>query len=224
MIFTHIPVTIPAARMVQGHRYQTPTGTIYDSVTTILGSTKPAADLQKLDEWRKSVGYEVADYILQEASIVGTQVHKLNELYLCNLDDEGPYRLLSRAHHRNFRPFLDRIDRICGTEIILYSNKMSIAGTADCIAEYDNVPSVIDYKTKRLPQETGRIHDYFLQCSAYSMMYEELSGTHVGQAVVLVSSEKDTMQAFVADVSDYQSEFLERLKAYKAKNIARQTS
>lgn len=214
--FTHLPAAIPAARMVQGHKYQTPAGTIYDSVTTVLGRTKPAAEVQKLEEWKESMGYEVAGHILQEAAIVGTQVHRLNEMYLRNLGSEGPYRLLSRAHHRNFRPFLDRIDRIHGTELVLYSDEMRLAGTADCIAEYDGVPSIIDYKTKRQSQEAGWIHDYLLQCSAYSMMYEELSGVQVGQAVVLVSSEKDTMQSFTAVISDYREEFLGRLRAYRA--------
>ncbi|MDE0267005.1 MAG: PD-(D/E)XK nuclease family protein [Thaumarchaeota archaeon] len=214
--FRHIPSMIggPVASMTPEHRYVTPEGQTYGSVTTVLGGTKPEEDAMHLEEWRRSVGYAVADYITREAATVGTQAHLLNEYYLRGMtpdESDEPFRLMARAHHENFLPHLDRIDNIRGTELVLHSDRLRLAGTSDCIGEYDGVPSIIDYKTKRAPQEPERMHDYYLQAAAYAMMYEGLSGIAVEQAVIMVSSEKDTMQVFTARTRDFMDEFLERL-------------
>ena len=217
--FTHLPSLIegPPARMTPEHRYVTPEGQAYASVTTVLGATKPEHDQQKLEEWRKKVGYEVADYITREAATIGTQAHLLNEYYLDGRtpdESDDNFRLIARAHHENFRPHLDRINNIRGTELVLHSDTIRLAGTSDCIAEYDGVPSIIDYKTKRSPQKVEWMHDYFLQGAAYSLMYGESSGVRVGQTVILVSSEQDTMQVFTAKTADYVDEFMERLNLF----------
>ncbi len=209
-----------SARMIPGHKYQTPDGKhVYDSVTTILNNTKDQKVTQQLEEWRQSLGNAVADYILHESAIVGTQAHKLNEDYLYGVtsdDHTDETRLLARAHHENFKPYLDKIDNIHGIEMILHSDTLQIAGTSDCIAEYNGVLSIIDYKTKRSPQRFEWISDYFLQAAAYSIMYEELTGIRINRAVILVSSERDTIQAFVSDITDYtRDEFLARLAIYQ---------
>ncbi len=212
-ILTRAPPAIPRARLIRGHRYRTPAGKIYPSVTTVLGATKPADAVDGLEAWRASVGAAVADYIMREAATIGTQAHRLNEDYL-NRTKSGEARLLARAHHGNFRPYLDRIGTIYGTEVPLYSDMMEVAGTADCIGEYMGVPSVVDYKTKRVPQQPDWIADYWLQTAAYCMMFRELSGIEIRQCVVLVSSERDTVQEFTADPRDHAAAFLLRLAKY----------
>lgn len=213
-IFTRVPVDVPRAILTKGHRYRTPDGSIYKSVTTVLGATKPADEVDDLDRWRVMVGEDVADYIMHEASAIGTQAHRLNEDYLNGKAPE-PARLLARAHHENFRPHLDRMDRIYGTELPLYSKDMKVAGTADCIAEYDGVLSVIDYKTKRMQQQPDWVTDYYLQATAYCMMFKEMTGIAIKQCVILVSSERDTIQEFLADPHDHAADFLLRLKEHE---------
>lgn len=218
--FTHVPSGIrgPPARMTPEHRYVTPEGMAYASVTTVLGATKPEEDAQGLEDWRRRVGYEVADHITREAAAIGTQAHLLNEYYVRGMvpdESDEPFKLLARAHHENFLPHLDRIDMVRGTELVLHSDNLRLAGTSDCIAEYDGVLSIIDYKTKRGPQKFDWIHDYFLQAAAYMAMYYEMSGVVVEQAVILASSEGDTMQVFKARTKDYIDEFLWRLNAWQ---------
>ena len=231
MKFTHLDSGISyvagACVMTPAHKYVTPQGHTYSSVTTVLGATKP--DTTGLDEWRKRMGSDVADYILRQSAIIGTAAHKLNEIYLNNgqtLQEEkgGNHNtpLLARAHHENFVPYLQRINNIRGNEIILWSDVMCVAGTSDCIAEYDDILSIIDYKTKRSPQREEWIADYYTQAAAYSMMYKELTGVNVTQAVVLVSSEADTMQEFVVNLAEYKQPFLERLRKYQSKEIERE--
>lgn len=220
MRFTHVgDKIIPnmrTAKLGPKHKYETPEGAIYPSVTTILSKTKPESEKHGLDQWRVRVGDSVAQYIMREAATIGTETHELNEAYL----NDTPYpdtRLLSRAHHENFKSNLNRINMIYGTEIPLYSDKMKLAGTADCIAEFDGVLSVIDYKTKRSPQKTEWLYDYYLQTAGYCMMFKELTGIHISRCAIIISSEKNTIQTFLSDPAEYAHEFLARLAQYNSK-------
>ena len=49
------------------------------------------------------------------------------------------------------------------------------------------------------------------------MMFTALSGIRVRWCVILVSSERDTMQEFVSDPRDHAAEFLLRLAEYDKK-------
>ena len=207
---------IPRAKLCHNHTYRTPAGAVYPSVTTILSATKPRDAADGLEAWRARVGGGVADHIMRESADIGTQTHMLNESYL----NRTPYtntRLLARAHHENFIPYLDRITRVYGTEQPLYSDHMKVAGTADCIAEYGGQTSIIDYKTKRKPQQPGWITDYHIQTAAYAMMFTDMTGMHIQQCVILVSSECDTMQEFISDPRKHSADFLARLHKYDAK-------
>lgn len=208
------------AKMVSGHRYRTPDGAVYPSVTTILQATKHPVDGDELEAWRHRVGQDVADYVLREAAEVGTQTHRLNEDYVMRRRSDKA-RLLARAHHENFKPYLDRMEAY-GVEVPLYSDGMRIAGTADCIAKYDGTLSVIDYKTKRSPQREEWIADYYMQAAAYAMMFYGLTGIEIRQGVILVSSEQDTMQEFVTDLRKHADAFAGRLAAYDVKHRAAQ--
>jgi hypothetical protein len=79
------------------------------------------------------------------------------------------------AHFNNLIPFLQKINDIHGTELRLYSNKMKLAGTSDCIAKYDGELSIIDYKTKRSNQQEEWMTDHFIQGTAYSEMFNIIS-------------------------------------------------
>ncbi|MYD57183.1 MAG: PD-(D/E)XK nuclease family protein [Rhodothermaceae bacterium] len=208
------PIHIPRATLVEGHRYRTPEGITYPSVTTILSATKPTEATDGIQAWRERVGAEVADYIVREAARTGTNTHALNEAYVVGEVHNNTAGLLARAHHENFIPYLDRMGRVYGTEVPLYSDTMKVAGTADCIAEYNDLTSIIDYKTKRSPQQPEWMIDYYVQTAAYSMMFTALTGIAIQQCVILVSSEKDTIQEFLCDPRDYVSDFLLRLEQY----------
>ena len=81
--FNHIPVNFTPSELIEkddGHYYQTPSGAIYPSITTMLQKTQPLEKQQSLQNWREQ---EIAsDYIAEEAAIVGSETHKLIENYL----------------------------------------------------------------------------------------------------------------------------------------------
>lgn len=208
--FNHIPVNFTQSELIEkddGHYYQTPSGVIYPSITTMLQKTQTKEKQEILQNWRDQ---EIAaDYITQQAAVVGSETHKLIENYLNGEEILENFRLLSQAHFNNLLPFVEKINDIHGIELRLYSDKMKLAGTSDCIANYDGKLSIIDYKTKRSNQREEWLTDHFIQATSYGVMFKELTGIKVEQIVILVSSEKNTRMEFVKNPDDYLS-LLER--------------
>jgi genome maintenance exonuclease 1 len=216
--FNHIPVNFTPSELIEkddGHYYQTPSGAIYPSITTILQKTQTLEKQQSLQNWREQ---EIAsDYITQEAAIIGSETHKLIENYLNGEEIFEEFRLLSEAHFNNLLPFVNKINDIHGIELRLYSDKMKLAGTSDCIAKYDGALSVIDYKTKRSNQKEEWLTDYFIQATSYGVMFKELTGIKVKQIVILVSSEKNTRMEFIKNTDDYLDLLEQRIDQYYSK-------
>ncbi|MCH8916057.1 MAG: PD-(D/E)XK nuclease family protein [Thaumarchaeota archaeon] len=214
-MFNHIPINFQQAELIEKnneHYYQTPSGNVFPSITTILKKTMSSEKKQNLQNWQEQE--TAAQYITEESTIVGTQTHKLIENYLNRITLTNEVRLLSVAHFNNLIPFLQKINDIHGTELRLYSNEMKLAGTTDCIAKYDGELSIIDYKTKRSNQQEEWLTDYFIQGTAYSQMFKELTGIEVKQVVILVSSEKNTRMEFVKRTEEYKDLLTLRLNRF----------
>ena len=216
--FNHIPVNFTQSELLEkddGHYYQTPSGVIYPSITTMLQKTQSKEKQQSLQNWKEQ---EIAaDYITQEAATIGSETHKLIENYLNGEDILEKFRLLSEAHFTNLLPFVNKINDIHGIELRLYSDKMKLAGTSDCIAKYDGKLSIIDYKTKRSNQREEWLTDHFIQATSYGVMFKELTGIKVEQIVILVSSEKNTRMEFMKNPDEYLDLLEQRIDQFYSK-------
>ncbi len=216
--FNHIPVNFTQSELIEkddGHYYQTPSGVIYPSITTMLQKTQSKEKQQSLQNWKEQ---EIAaDYITQEAATIGSETHKLIENYLNGEDILEKFRLLSEAHFTNLLPFVNKINDIHGIELRLYSDKMKLAGTSDCIAKYDGKLSIIDYKTKRSNQREEWLTDHFIQATSYGVMFKELTGIKVEQIVILVSSEKNTRMEFMKNPDEYLDLLEQRIDQFYSK-------
>ena len=62
-----------------------------------------------------------------------------------------------------------------------YSDKYKVAGRVDCIAEYDGVLSIIDFKTSTKERSDSWNENYYIQGSAYVEMFEERTSIPVKQ-------------------------------------------
>ena len=176
-------IQVPHREIMAGRRvYVTPNGHTYPSITSVLGSQpKPS-----LDAWRERVGDEEADRIMKESAKLGTAVHDLCERFLSNqnllmVNDEA------RGVFNRLRFLLGNINNIVGLEIPLYSDILKLAGTADCIAEYNGVLSVIDFKTSKRAKKEEWIEDYFIQAFFYSAAFFEMTGAIPEQIVILIA-------------------------------------
>ena len=184
-------------------KYVTPNGDAYPSVTTILSAYNKKA----IQEWRERVGEEVANKISTQASTRGTRLHSLCETYLLN--ELSPLKLQSvmpdaKELFNKIKPKLDaNIGKIYSLEQALYSDKLKIAGRVDCIAEWNGELSVIDFKTASKEKNEEWIQNYFMQCSAYAVMFEERTGRPINQIVVAIAVANGDTQIFVKEKEDY---------------------
>jgi genome maintenance exonuclease 1 len=85
----------------------------------------------------------------------------------------------------------------------MYSKKLTIAGQVDCIGEYNGKLSVIDFKTANKERKEDWIENYFLQTTAYAIMYEELFGKPIEQIVILLAGEDGTVASYIKDKKEY---------------------
>ena len=193
-----------------GHRvYYDEDKNRYHSVTTVVGSI----DQKGLDEWREKVGKDVADPVAMKSAITGTKLHKIVESYLANEESEEE-NIFAKAHFNNIEPLLANIDLIRGLETKLCSKRLGLAGTVDCIAQYKGVDSIIDFKTSSKKKKDEWIKKYFLQTTAYSIMWEELTGIKVTQIVILITGEDGSREEYIRNRDDYVEELEEVIAKY----------
>ena len=207
--FTHTPpqgnLPLLKAKNVNGKRFYEiiETKKIYPSITSVLSIRQK----EGLVEWRKKVGDAVANHIMITAANRGTAVHNMVEDYLNNLDinsnEKYKKQFLPKMMFNVLQPELKKINSICLQEAQMYSEKYTVAGRCDCIAEYDGVLSVIDFKTSKGEKKEDWIENYFIQGSAYAEMYEEHFGKPIEQVVILIVTEEGTTQIFKKNKKDY---------------------
>lgn len=218
MRFIHTPTKFEEieAVIVGGQRiYDTPVGR-FPSITTVLGAV---ADKSWLSAWTKSLGEKKAEEEKKRCADRGTAVHLLAEKYLNNDPNYSDgFRLDDQKLFNQIKMYLHKISNIHAQEIPMYTSLLKIAGRCDCIGEYDGVLSIIDFKTSNGNKDAAVIEDYFLQCTAYSLMYEEMFGIEIEQIVVIVAVEKGMMgQVFKRNRSEYIGKLISKAKAYYAK-------
>jgi genome maintenance exonuclease 1 len=144
---------------------------------------------EKFAAWRKKVGDEEADRITRKATSRGTDTHTLIEQYLRNMDCNSDVLPISEHLFQIAVPALKRINSIYALEGSLYSEFLGIAGTVDCIAEFDGELAIIDFKTSKQPKPREWIEGYFVQCCAYACMLHELTGLSVKKFVIIMTCE-----------------------------------
>jgi genome maintenance exonuclease 1 len=194
-----------------GKRYYTlEDGTRLPSVTTVLGAQKKEAIMK----WRKRVGEEVANQISGIATRRGTAVHTLCENYLNN---EKVKMGMPDAYEMflSLKPLLNRIDNIWYQEQALWSKKLELAGRVDCIAEFDGVLSIIDFKTSKKIKTKDMIEDYYRQECAYALMLEEMIEEPVHQLVTIMAVEDEQPLLFIEKTEDHIEGLVKAIKFYQ---------
>ena len=159
MLFNHVGIDNPVEMntvTIDGKRYYvTPQGNKYPSITTVISNNSKKQ--KSLAKWRARVGKEKAQGISTRSATRGTRYHKLVEDYLNNILDKTKYKdmPLPWFMFNTSQKVLDRINNIYLQEAALYSDVLKIAGRVDCIAEFDGVLSIIDFKTsaKQKPEK-----------------------------------------------------------------------
>jgi hypothetical protein len=208
--FTHNLITLNEnieSQEKDGKRYYiTPNGEYY-SVTTITGWEKR----KFFAEWRKNNPEES-----KRTTSRGVKLHSLIEKYLKNEEiDKKNTDLFTLDLFLQMKNEIDKIDNIKALETALYSNILKLAGRVDCVAEYNGTLSVIDFKGSTKPKRADDIDNYFMQATAYAVMWQELTGERINNLVVLISCDDGQVQVFERKPLDFVKKLKECINLYE---------
>ncbi len=189
-MFNHIDIELPQLERetIDGVRYYSVPDE--DELLKLVSITSITSHFNReiFINWRKKVGEEEADRITKAATSRGTDMHSLVENYLYN-KDLPPVAPMADFLFKIAKTQLNCINNIYALEGSLYSKQLGIAGTVDCIAEYNGELAIIDFKTSKKPKPREWIEHYFVQCMAYGCMLYELTGISVKKLVIIMACE-----------------------------------
>ena len=197
-----------------GRTYSTPDGVQYPSITTVLSILSEDA----IRAWRERVGEEQAEIVSGKASRRGTKVHAIVEKYLKN-EDTSEFLPHIRQSLENLKPALDKVGTIYGLELPLYSSHLGVAGRCDCIAEYNGVPSIIDFKTSKRIKKKDKIHSYFAQGAAYAIMWEERTGMAIPNIVIVMDVDHEKPLVFVEHRDNWIKLLKDTIHEYRTRKM-----
>jgi len=202
---------IPATTNSNGTRYyETPSGA-YPSVTTVVGWEKS----QFFKEWRKKNPKE-SRRVLNRGNIL----HETIEDYLNN----KKINLMSKPPtvaglFMQMKSQLDEIGNIHALEVPLWSDTLGLAGRVDCVAEYNGELSIIDFKGSTREKYEAGIQNYFLQGTAYALMWQERTGTAIKKFHIIISNEDGKpCQVFTGDTMKYVKPLFDTIQKYHEHN------
>lgn len=215
MTFKHDFLNLPEIHnedTPNGRFYCTPSGNRYPSVTTFLSRFSDSA---WLEAWKERVGEEEVGKRSTQAKRRGTSVHSILEQIVLNNPKysrgQMPNNLIMAEGIANV--LRARAGIIKGIETGLWSDKMMLAGRADMIGLFDNLLSIIDFKTSKYNKKEEDIEGYFLQTTIYAMMVEELVGLYVPQIVILIGVDFEKPQVFIKPKSLFVPKILEMVSS-----------
>ena len=200
----------------KGRQYRTPEGINLPSITTVLS----ILSRESIAKWRARVGHEEANRISHRASSRGTRVHEIVEKYINNEENfKDGYTPDIISSFTDLKPILDaRIGRVYAQEAPLYSNHLGVAGRVDCVADFDGKLSIIDFKTSMRPKRYDYVTNYFMQETAYAIMWEERTGLPITQLVTIISVDNNDPQVFVEHRDNWVRPLRETIAQYNAEN------
>lgn len=221
-MFEHVKVDLgygdlDSETKTTGRNYVTPDGKRYPSVTTVLSILTE----DSIREWRARVGEETANKISHRASTRGTAVHAIIEDYINN-EPEYAKKYMPNVYDNflSVKSVLDdRIGKVYAQECALYSEHLGVAGRVDCIADFDGKISIIDFKTAKKPKKAEWITNYFIQESAYAIMWEERTGMPITQLVTIVAVDNEQPQIFIEHRDKWTEQLRDTITEYKRRKL-----
>ncbi len=158
--------TAKQVRQHGGQYYVDDRGVRLPSVSTILNATRSQAQRDALAQWQQRVGVAEAARISGAASRRGTGTHKQVQRYLQGEAVICPDGI--KAYWESIKPVLFAVDDVRLVEGLVFHHPLGYAGKVDCVASYEGVPCVCEWKTADRPKQSlERLHDYPLQVVAY---------------------------------------------------------
>jgi genome maintenance exonuclease 1 len=213
-MFTHLDLNLPELKRetIDGVRYYNIGGENKKlvSITSVISHYSK----EKFAKWRERVGEEEANRVTKRATSRGTDTHTLIENYLLN-QDLPEVQPISDHLFKIAKPILNRINNIRTLEGALYSEVLGVAGTTDCIGEFDEELAVIDFKTSAKPKPKEWLEGYFVQAMFYGMALYEMTGIQVKKLVIIMTCEDGECVVYEEkDLSKYMKLVVQYIKKF----------
>ena len=111
--------------------------------------------------------------------------------------------------------------RIFCTEEFLYHPQLQYAGTTDLIADVEDIPTIIDYKTSSKPKKPSYMEDAKIQGTAYALACQACKQIYIPQVLILVIHPHGTQEFWVKEEQreEYVEKWLQRLETYLAQPV-----
>lgn len=216
-MFNHVYLTLPKLERenIDGVRYYR----VEDGgeLLKLVSITSVTSHFNKeiFVKWRKKVGDDEADRITKLATSRGTDMHTLTEYFLKNEDLPTDILPISEFLFNIAKSTLKNIDNIHCLEGALYSKQLGVAGTTDCIGEYNGELAVIDFKTSKKEKPRDWIDHYFVQAMFYGMAYYEMTGTPIKKLVIIMACENGECVVYEErDLKKYMKLVVEYIKKF----------
>ena len=201
-----------------GRVYVDSNGNKMPSVTTILSKT---SDKSHIDEWRKRVGDEQADFITKLSSDVGSAMHENLENWIKGIPLPKGSAEVRRTGRELAKVIINKglvhVDEVWGMEKHLYYPEL-YAGTADLLGVWKSKPAIMDFKNTRKPKKKEWITDYFKQLCAYGDAHNRLYGTDIQTGVIFMVSREPShygeYQEFEVNLADYRNDWWDAVSSY----------
>lgn len=194
-----------------GRKYKLPDGTLLPSVTTVLSSIPN----EHIEQWKAKVGEEKAKQISEAAAKRGTKIHTWCECFIKQIGfGISPLDFETGNMFRAMIPELRKFDEVHALETKLFSTKLRVAGTVDCIAKIDGKFYVVDFKTSSRFKTRDDIPSYFMQASVYAMAWYELTGISIEDIRIIITTQDDGVLVYDEKVRDWLPEFVKVRKQY----------
>lgn len=208
--FVDVKFDISSTETPNGRFYVTEQGT-FPSVTTITSWEKQ----EFFRIWRKQNPEES-----KRVTSRGNRLHSIIESYLKNEDlSEKEIMPNDLDLFVQLKKEIDKIDNIKALETPLFGKEVGLAGRVDCIAEFNGVLSIIDFKGSTRQKRKEDIDNYMMQATAYALLWKEITGQTIDNFVILISCEDGAVQVFQDNPRNYIYSLFTAIKKYKDNNV-----
>lgn len=196
--------------------YVSAAGARLPSVTTILNATKPPEDWDRLMNWKQRVGVEQAAQITQTASRRGTGTHRHIQRYLEGKAVSCPESI--RPYWDSVQPVLTSVEAVRLVEGIVVHDDLGYGGIVDCVASYEGVPCICEWKTANKPKRSlDHLYDYPLQIAAYWGAVNRLYDLDIQHALLAIALPDLPAEVFWFEqdaIAHYWQQWETRVKTY----------
>nr|XP_046911757.1 mitochondrial genome maintenance exonuclease 1-like [Dermatophagoides farinae] len=205
----------------------------YPSVTTILNQTLSPESLAALKKWEtekiKQFGMEGFERYRKELLLRGRWLHNNIRTYLETNDTSG-LKISTKTQENMWKSIenvLPNINRLYASEMVVYHPILKFRGILDTIAEFHEIPAVIEWKTsEKLRPTIAHTYDNPLQVVAYYSCLQfnddlksKNQNTKIAKEILLIIAYEDGSKANVHIIEPslrmaIWRKFLQRLEQY----------